>query len=238
MPTFRATTRAAVPRKSMRPRWRIGWAIAALFCLGLFALLAAVWAATRTPEFYVRATDRDAVRPERQGDELERRTLELRNAARRPGDWTYVIDEDELNGWLTRNLSQEFPRALPESLGSPRVSIGEEGIRVGCVYRESRFEVVLSVEVDVYLTEDSRSVAIEFRSLRAGLLPLPMDRLLVPLQEATRKQEAPVRWSQTGRRPMALWTIPERPTELGGRRVTLERIELRAGQLVAIGRSE
>ncbi|MFO0902883.1 MAG: hypothetical protein U0939_07780 [Pirellulales bacterium] len=238
MPAPRSKPSSADVRKPKRRRWRLAFCLLGLLAVAAAAAIMALWAAQRTPEFYRRALARDADRPAGQGDELERRTLELRNSARRPGEWTYVIDEEELNGWLAKNLLQEFPQALPKPLEAPRVAISEDGVRVGCQYREGRFTAVASLELDVYLADDSRSVAVELKSLRAGLLPLPMDRVLKPLQEAARKQDLAVRWSQSGSVPVALWSIPERSTELGGRRITLQRIELRNGQVRVSGRSE
>ncbi|MFO0870029.1 MAG: hypothetical protein U0935_13945 [Pirellulales bacterium] len=230
--------------KNSRPPPRSRFGRRLLLAGGLLLLLivlagTGLWWSTRSPpQFYAEARQRDTARQAAEGDEFERRVLDTRNATRHAGDWTLVVTEEQLNAWLVHQLPREFPAALPDEFSDPRVSLTPDHLRIGVRYRSGAIDTILSLDVQLYLTEESRTVAAQLRSVRAGKLPLPPSRVLPALSAAARQLDLPLRWSQDGGDPVALWTFPERPAELRGRRLHLDRLELTAGQLVLRGRCE
>lgn len=213
-------------------------ALSLLIALVLLLTVGAWWSSRQIPAFYAHALERDASRPMGEGDELERRLLETRNSARRAGQWRMVLTEDQINGWFTNNLPREFPDAMPDEIDDPRVAITPDRFQAACRYKSGALETVLSLDLKLYLTDEPRVVAAQLQSVRAGVLPIPPTKVLQPLADAARRGSAPLRWVQTGGDPVALWTLPERPADLGGKRLILEHLELGDGQLVLRGRSE
>ncbi len=228
------------PQRSRSASWKtwLVWSLV-IVVVGCAALGgAAWWAIGKTPAFYATALNRDASHAAKAGDELERRALELRNSARRAGSWSFVVTEEEANGWLIAKLGQEFPQALPSQFQEPRVAVDSQGLQIGVQYREGDWKTVVSAQLDLYLTDQPNEIAVEFKALRAGWLPLPLERVIEPLQAASRREGVPIRWTQAKSGPVAIWTVPDRPRDFGGRRVVVERVEKRAGQIVISGRSE
>jgi len=214
--------------------------LALLLIVAVLALIGAGawWSSRLTPAFYAKVVERDASRPANEGDELERRLLETRNSARRVGQWRMVVTEDQINSWFTNNLPREFPDAMPDEISAPRVAITPDRFQVGCRYRSGSIDTIVSLDLKLYLTDEPRVVAAQLRSVRAGRLPIPPTQVLQPLADAARRGNAPLRWLQAGGDPVALWTLPERPADLGGKRLLLEQLELADGQLILRGRSE
>ncbi|MFO0820211.1 MAG: hypothetical protein U1A77_19845 [Pirellulales bacterium] len=233
--------KAAATSRGKRRRSLLRALLLTIAIIGLFIVLAggwAWWAFHASPAFYAEVKDIDTTRAAAEGDELERRVLEARNVARRPGAWSMTLTEDQLNSWFAINLPKEFPDALPREVSEPRVSIESDRVLMGCRYREGSIDTILSLDVRLYLTDEPRVVAAQLRSVRAGRLPIPPTKILEPLAAATRRGNSPVRWIQEGGDPVALWTMPEKMPELGNRKVVLEKIELSDGKVVLSGRSE
>lgn len=208
----------------------------------LLAAIVTTWfgyrATRQVPEFYAAAMSHVRELPPQAGDQLEKRLLALRNDARQTGDWRMVLTDEQLNGWMTRELPVKFPRALPPELREPIVAIRRQGVLFGCRYKDARVDTVLWLEFEPFLTDDPRVVAGQLRKARAGSLPIPTKQLVDELTRAARQADLPLRWDQSGGDPVALFRLPDKLRELNGRRVRVEKIELRDGEIEIIGRSE
>jgi hypothetical protein len=184
--------------------------------LGLFGLVIVVLllggfafykALRHVPAFYEDALKADPAQQKRASDKMVKETLALISDVRREGRWQAVFTEDEINGWLAVDLVRNHADMLPGTVSDPRVFIRPEGMTVGFRYRENDRQTVITLNVDAYLVEPN-VVGLRIRTIRAGLLPLPLDDVLKQIARATDQLEWRVEWRQTDGDPVAQITIP------------------------------
>lgn len=225
----------------MRRRLKIilGFAIAGAALLAATALV--LYRGTQhVPEFYRQALTASGP-PEQQaqlGDDFERQALELRNQSIRSGRWQAEFTDEQINAWLATILPRNHPRALPSEIRDPRVKITAQGVQVAWRYQTERFQSVLSLAGQIYLTDKPNQLALRLRGVQAGWLPLPLDQVLQRVSEAARQNGVNVLWSQRDGDPVALFQVPAQLDRYPDREIHLETVELGAGLLRLAGQTE
>jgi len=213
-----------------------------LWILGTLALLLAAagggvyWSLRSVRPFY-----RDALAlpkemlVEKNRDFLNR-TSKFSNDLRKPGRWTLLLTDEQLNGWLAVDLAENHPNALPPEVRDPRVKITAGSASGGVTVERNPFPVAASLDVSVRLV-DPQTIAVRIMGARLGTLPWTLDRVVVQLTKAAQDQGWEVRQSMIDTDPVLTLTLPERfNTDKG--RVTLEALEFREGELYLAGRTE
>lgn len=206
--------------------------LVAAVAVGLF------WAAHHEPTFYRQAIRSRTGREKAAGDEMETRVLELHNDARKTGSWQAVFTQEQINGWLAAELPEKFPGLLPPGLKDPLVAIEEGRARVAVRYEDDRLATVLSCVVEVHLAHEPDTLALRFRRLRAGALPLPLGPFVERATAAARRAHVRLRWSQAGGDPVALVTLPTQHRQFPARHIHVDTIELRSQELLVSGHTE
>ena len=211
----------------------LGIALVLAAC-GVFAL----WQASQhEDEWYIQAVAAaEPAQTKEAGDEFERQALDLRNEARRTGQWQAVFTDEQVNAWLANDLIEKFPDRLPSSVSDPRVKFETDMAKLACRVTTSKGASVVVVGIDFYLTEQSNELAVRLRDARAGLVPMPKKRILDMVKKAARQSDVPVRWSQNEGDPVGLVNIPEQFEQIEGRLV-LESVEVREGEIFLSGRT-
>lgn len=196
------------------------------------------WRATQeTPEFYEVEMKKDPVKLVEAGDAMEQQVAELHNEVRRPGRWEAVFTDEQINGWLAVDLPDKFPRALPNGVSEPRVAIQDEEAVVACRYKNPKLSTIFSMGVEVTLTDEPNVVAVRIRQARAGLMPIPLSKLLEHATKYAYKSEVTLRWMQIDGDPVALVTVPADHEDFV-HRIRIETIALRDGEVYLAGRTE
>jgi hypothetical protein len=223
----------------MRRLARILVVLGVIAVIGGGILAVSLYRATQqTPEFYQQAL---AATPEVQaeaGDELERRILDLRNELRNEGRFDVQFTHEQINGWLAADLPEKFPTLLPRGVSEPRIAFEPSLTRLACRYEDSRISAVVSLDADVYLTEDPNVVAVRLRQVRAGSLPIPLSQFLDQISERATAGGLPLQWSELEGDPLALVTIPPIVDERANTLLHLEAIEVLDGKVRFVGRTE
>lgn len=209
-------------------------ALVVLAAAGGILILGAYQASRHVPDFYEEVLVVDADRASEEADHLEREVFDLHNQAREEGNWEARFTDQQVNAWLAVDLPEKFPRALPRGVSDPRVAIDPQGAVVACRYQKGSLRSVLSLRVEVYLTDEPNVVAFRIRKARAGALPVPLARVLTTITRVAQKLELPLRWAQTDGDPVALVTVPDRHPALDGR-LTLQQVQLSEGQIKVAG---
>ena len=200
-------------------------------------LLIIQYASRQQPEFYRQAMNQEPNAQAKIGDQLERQVLTLHNESRREGAWHAAFADEQINSWLASDLEEKFPGALPPQFQDPRVNIQETCLRLACRYEDHPIKSVLSIEVDVHLTEEPNVVALQIRKARAGMLPVPLGDVLNTVSAVASRAEIDLNWKQFSGDPVALVTIPVHRQELK-QLLHLDRLELRDGEILLSGRTE
>lgn len=209
-------------------------AVATLAVLTLMVL----WlyrASQKVPEFYRDALEISPVTQRASGDELEKEVLQLRNDAQRTGRWEAVFTQEQINGWLAIDLPEKFPNTLPDDVGDPRVAINDGHISIACRYRGSKLETILSLTLEVSLSEEPNVLAVRFCKARAGTVPLPLRQWLDQIGDAANEAKIPLRWAKSGGDPVALVTIPRNHRELKNRALLIDTFLVRDGEIYLAG---
>jgi hypothetical protein len=216
----------------------LGLALALVLAVGGFTFLGAYRASQHVPEFYERAIKVEPTVQAEAGHALERQVLDLHNEVRSEGRWQAVFTDEEINGWLAVDLPAKFPDALPPEVRDPRVAIDPQQAQIACRYDGGSAQAVISLALEIRLTDEPNVIAVRIRQARAGLLPLPIRQGLDKVSAAARAAGIPLRWSQKDGDPVALVTVPVEHKEYAHRLVRLETLELRAGEILLGGRTE
>lgn len=194
-------------------------------------------AAQQEPEFYQQALKAPPEKQAEAGDELERRVLDLRNELRKEGRFDVQFTHDQINGWLAADLPEKFPELVPRGVSDPRIAFQPSLTRLACRYEDSRISAVVSLDADVYLTEDPNVVAVHLRQVRAGALPIPLGQFLNQISEHATDAGLPLQWSDVNGDPVALVTIPPLIDERANTQLYLETIEVLDGKVRFAGRT-
>jgi hypothetical protein len=223
----------------MRKLLRIG---AISFCLLLalagIGFFAVWWSAAHVPDFYEKALSAEPQRMAVAGDKLEENILDLRNSSLQEGQWRAVFTDEQINGWLAVDMPQKFAGALPPQLKDPRVAIEPDVAYAAARYESPQMTAVISLAVEVRLTDEPNELAIRVRQARAGLLPVPLSDWLDQVSAAAAESGIPLRWIEEEGDPVAIVSIPLEDTENPGHILRLRQIELRAGELIVVGVTE
>lgn len=168
------------------------WKRRILYALGIGAVLAGAlvaafyYSAHHVPDFYREALEDTNVTVASAQEFQERTTVLLERMEESP-DWTESFTEQQINSWL----AYEFPRLdhdwVPQEVSQPRVRFEAGKILTACRYDGEDYSGVLSLEIRPRVTE-TRDLVLEVISAKAGILPIPLDRVLEELPEQNELQ--------------------------------------------------
>jgi hypothetical protein len=184
------------------------------------------------PPFYSEAVSASDPELKRSNREMLRRTAALNNDVQRPGKWEALFSDKEINGWLAVDVPKNHPDLIPPQARDPRVQIMPGRLLAG-VRIEDAVSAVVSVELDVRLTE-ANVVAVRIQRIRVGDVPWGLDQVLDEVVKAARDWGIRVEQTQSDGDPVLLLTMP---AEFDKRRVLLERLELREGEVYLSGQT-
>ena len=215
----------------------LAWTTVSFACLAALACFVVYRAWRHEPDFYVEALQ---AAPEQQaiaGDAMVKNVLDLHNALQHEGSWDATFTAEQINGWLAIDLPTKFADTMPESIKDPRVVIAPDEIRLAFRYVDKKLKAVLSLTVNVQLTDDPNVIAIRVRKARAGRIPIPLNRFIDQLKLAAQHSDVELRWVQEEGDPVALVQIPIEHPSYETQELRIEAIELSQGELHIVGRS-
>lgn len=218
-------------------RWtkRIVIAFAVLLVVGS---IAGYWAVQQTkvvPEFYARATDRLPIKTREASDRLQHDVEKFQSDVGRLGSWDAAFSDAEINAWLFEELPKRFPRLLSRGMQDPRIAIEDDRVLVAARYQDSRFDTIVSFEVEVELTEEANMLALRLKNLRAGALPMPLTKFLKGITREAARGDVDVKWDMTQEGPIALVNVPREHPGYVASPVIVESVRLVEGVLLLSG---
>ncbi len=213
-----------------------------------FATLAAVlvvataggswWAFRRTqvvPDFYAEASRRLPANLDFAIARLESHLVQLQGDASVDGNWSAAFTDVQINAWLARELSREFPKLLPPGTTDPRIVIDDGKILVAARFANQHIDTVVSFEVRAALTAQPNILALQVTNLRAGALRLPLSRFTRGISIQAKKSNIEVNWDLDHEEPIALVTIPSEHPHFRLSPVIVESLDMASGFLVLAG---
>jgi len=199
------------------------------------------WAVRQTryvPEFYQRATSRTDSGGPSAGrvvvdTKVDRHEADTDHVV--PQAWHAIFTVEEINRWLAMELPTSFPQLLAQGATDPRICIEDGRVLAAARYKTKRFDLVISCELKVELTEEPNMLALRVKHLRAGALPLPLSSFLRGISKEAAKGDVDIRWDNTQAGPIALVKVPSTHPRYLTSPVLVESVELVDGALVLSG---
>ncbi len=225
--------------KLVKRKWlrRILCGILAM-CVGALMGAFAVYRSLQwVPQFYEQKLVESEASLAEHGEEMEQHVLDLHEDVHDEGQWQAVFSDDEINGWLAVDLKEEFPHLLPYRVHDPRVSISEQAAQIACQYKSPDLTVVLSMDVDAFVTPEPNVVGLRIQRARIGAVPGLVKMAKEEITRAARRSRIKLRWDQQNGDDVAMVTIPS-DVVMDGHQVFIEKIELHDGEVHLAGRSE
>ena len=165
----------------------------------------------RAPEFYKVAMQQPPEEAQLQGAALETQVMGLYNAALQFGPWKGAIHQDQINGWLASELPKKFPELLKSHIiTDPRVSISPGVLTVAGHANVEGLEGVLVARLDIFRTDQKDQFAIRVRSVRAGLIPIPVSSFAGEIEKNLMQHGVTTRWSEMDGDPVLIVDVPEK----------------------------
>lgn len=214
--------------------FRIRVSLLLLGCLVVLALLALLMlyiAVRHVPGFYREAMEIPQGKLEKGSDRMLRQTAALESAANKEEHWEVLVTAEEINGWLAVDLEKNHPNALPPTLRDPRVAIDKNGITAACRFERKGTRTILSLTIAPSIPEPN-VVALRIVRARAGLLPMPLEKVFDRISKTARKLQLHLE-CRSGDDPVALLSLPDSKDD--GRIVRIETIRLGDGEIYIAG---
>jgi len=209
--------------------------------VGLVAALALIlpvmaWLSlTHEPTFY-RALVAHVPRDQREAKakHFVASSLQLRNDISNEHDWQAVFSDQEVNAWLAEDLITHFAELIPAEVHEPRVAFNADRITLAFQFDRGPLRTVIWVVAQARIPEDN-VLSLTFEKVRAGVVPISIDRFMGPITSQARDRGVDVRWSREEDLPVATFRFS---SDRGRSDIILERLSIRQGQIRLSGRSE
>lgn len=211
----------------------------AIVAVALLGLLGAVgvgvyWALKHVPEFYEQALAEkiDPVVRKAAAKQFVQTTLRLVDRIQNEDTWSEEFQQTQINSWLAEELHQKYEEVVPPGITQPRVRIKKGTVLVGFRYADDTFQGVVSVRLRPWVPSPNR-LAIEIESVRAGVVPIPLQDVIDEVTATFETEGWHVEWQQANGNDVLIVHL-----DSGGKddQPTLERIDVVEGAVRVFGR--
>jgi len=216
--------------------WRKRWVqiVLVLFLLLAGGLAWILYSVQQVRPFYSAALAIPQPKLTEGSREFLNRASRFKNDLRKPGEWSLLLTDEQINGWFAVDLANNHPDALPKGILSPRVQITPQQISFGVMVERDPFPVAASLDFSLQIT-NPRELMLRVIAARAGNLPWPVDSIIAQIYGTLRKQNWTVRETTIDNDPVLLLSPP--PPGDGKGEVILELLELRKREIYLRGKT-
>jgi hypothetical protein len=195
----------------------------------------ALWVGlTRRPDFYARQVDIPVEVRKHDAKKFVAHGMRLRNAIMNEPRWEAAFSDQEVNSWLAEDLVTHFADQIPQGVHEPRVVFEPNRATFAFELDQGPVRSVVWVVVSARMAEQN-VLALTIEKIRAGVMPIPAEKLLEPITEHARARGLDIRWEQDGDLPVALIRYDPNAKR---RDVVLEKLEILDGRIRLSGRSD
>ncbi|MBX7073232.1 MAG: hypothetical protein K1X71_08795 [Pirellulales bacterium] len=215
----------------MKLRWIVVAALAAVTGIAIMS-----YGAYRfEPAFYADALAAQSTDQSVANNELLEHASALTADAQHDRSWKALFSARQINGWLAIDVPKNHPDLLPIGITAPRVAIDRGRLSLAFRYGHGRLSAVCSVDLAVSMAAPDL-LAIRVDNFRAGLIPIPMGRILDAISQQARRAGVAIEWKQSDGNPVAL--VRMSPFENRDQRFFVRSIEMHDGEMYVTGQTE
>lgn len=191
-------------------------------------------AAGHVEPFYQAAIEVDTATLAQASEELEVQATNLYSTAQRPGEWSALFTDQQINGWLATKLEDDFADILPDEVKDIRVAVESNKILLGFRVKHKKLDAVISLTAKLFLTSPD-TIALQLESASLGAIPVPLDRIVQELASNHVTSKLPIQWTEQDSKPVAMFSIG--PFQDGTRHIELHTIKLLEGEIYFAGQT-
>jgi hypothetical protein len=151
--------------------------------------------------------------------------------------WDARFNEQQINSYFQEDFlnkhNEENP--LPAGMSEPRIALDTDRIRFGFRYGTGIWSTVVTLDLRAWLVvKEANTIALEFRSLHAGAIPISAQWLLERVSESARLRDIEVTWYRNQGRPVLVLRFQAQRTSPT---FQLTKLKIQDGMLLIEGRS-
>jgi hypothetical protein len=151
--------------------------------------------------------------------------------------WDARFNEQQINSYFQEDFltkhNEENP--LPAGMTEPRIALDNDRVRFGFRYGTGTWSTVVTLDLRVWLVvKEVNTIALEFRSLHAGAIPISAQWLLERVSESARLRDIEVTWYRNQGRPVLVLRFQAQRTSPT---FQLLKLKIQDGMLLIEGRS-
>jgi hypothetical protein len=196
----------------MRRKKLVFWGTAAfLVIVGIASGF--LWALLRVPDFYAQAATTVPNEPEERklaAKQLVQETTNLINDIKHSDEWSATFKQEEVNCWFLEELRQsKYRDVIPEGVSDPRLVIHEGYLQVGFRFQRKGWNGIVSLQLKPWI-EDENQLAIEIESIRAGIVPIPLEDMLHQLTQKLVDEGWEVQWNHANGHDVAIINLSKK----------------------------
>jgi hypothetical protein len=188
-----------------RKKLVLGGIAAFLVIVGIASGL--LWALLRVPDFYAEAATTIPQEPEQRklaAKQLVQETTNLINDIQHSDEWSATFKQTQVNSWFLEELRQpKYKDVVPEGVSNPRLVIHEGYLQLGFRFQRNGWNGIVSLQLKPWIEEENH-LAIEIESIRAGIVPIPLEDVLHQLAQKLVDEGWEVKWSHSNGHDVAI----------------------------------
>lgn len=156
------------------------------------------WAAVQVPDFYQQALTEqpDPLVRRAEAKIFVQRTLRLVDDIKHSDSWSEEFEQQQINSWLAEELHRKYADAVPKGVSEPRVNLIDGVIEIGFHYKNKDWNGIVSLRLKPWVPEENQ-LALEIESIKAGLVPIPLDDVIKELSAKFKADSWKLEWSQS-----------------------------------------
>lgn len=214
-----------------------------IFLVGTAVLLVVVgvagtllWALLRVPDFYADASQNMPQEPaerKQAAKHLVQETTNLVNNLKHSDQWSATFKQSEINSWFVEELHQEkYADVIPEGVSDPRLVIKDEVVQLGFRFKRNGWNGIVSLRLKPWIQNENQ-LAIEIESIRAGIVPIPLEEMLQDLSKQLVDAGWDVTWNHANNHDVAVINLRQQKPDSP----VLESLLVDEGEVRVSGRS-
>src|SRR4051794_4034128 len=168
--------------------------IAAIPCLIWISL-------THQPGFYRAVVELPRGDREVKAKRIMAQSLQLRNDICNEPVWEAVFTDQEVNAWLAEDLVTEFADQLPPEVHEPRVMFELDRVTLAFELEQRPVNSVIWVVARPRVAAPN-VLELTLEKIRAGMLPVPAEKVIDRIVEHVRAHGLDVRWKRVAKLPV------------------------------------
>jgi len=218
----------------MRKPGKRALTIGLLILSTLVAVPALIWVSlTHQPHFYRAIVQVPRAQQAEKARQFVAQSLQLRNDIINEPSWEAIFSDEEVNAWLAKDLVTEFADQVPPEVHEPRIVFGLDRITLAFELDQGPIRSVIWVVARPRVPEPN-VLELTFEKIRAGVLPVPSERVIEQIVEQAHAHGLDVRREDVEGLPVLVFQYkPNSERE----DVLLEQVQIREGQIRLAGRS-